>query len=392
MYYLKLVIFLFSISFSGNLFGQTPKVFIEKPINSFIWQSDSTRLIVFATAYVQSVKLEYSTNSGNSWLELQNPIQSDSNNNWNVFSINWKIPRTPSKYCRLRVSSLENPMIFAISVNFEITDKEIIGEFPLEIGNKWFYGINSYTNIGYPHDTSSAGIYYIWEVKDSLKLADGFNYFRILIYKRNNIAESFNLSDSCFIRQYLNTVNGIFPGLGSFSQSFLEGSVDTFNIMKIPLLRVNKSGQNFTYFSFVDRVGCEYYDYWVNQYGYSRKLLTGCLINGNVYGEILTDFIVSINNNDPLPQNYFLSQNYPNPFNPVTKINYSIPQSSRVKITIYNILGQVVADLVNEEKFPGNYFLNWDASKVASGIYICRIVGSGSTQNFVKSIKMVYLK
>ncbi|NJD23012.1 MAG: hypothetical protein FIA82_10160 [Melioribacter sp.] len=96
--------------------------------------------------------------------------------------------------------------------------------------------------------------------------------------------------------------------------------------------------------------------------------------------------------NEELPSEYSLSQNYPNPFNPITKINYSIPQSSRVRITIYNILGQIVKELANEEKLPGNYILNWDATKNASGIYICRIMASGSTKTYVKSIKMILLK
>ena len=385
MNYLKLVVFIFSISFSSNLLGQTPKVFIVSPFRSVVWQTDSTRIIEFATTYVQSVKLEYSTNSGNSWLEIQNLIQSDSSNSWNIFSISWKVPSTPSKYCRLKISSLENLLIFDISVNFEITDKEVIGEFPLKIGNKWFYGINSYTLLGYPHDTSPAGIYYVWEVKDSLKLADGFNYFRILIYKRNSIVENFNLYDSCFIRQHLNTVSGIFPGLGSFSQSFLEGSVDTFNIMKIPLLRLNKAGQNYTYYSFVDRIGCEYYDYWVDAYGNSKELLTGYIINGNTYGEILTDFIVAVNNNDPLPQNYFLSQNYPNPFNPITTIRFSIPRSSFISLKVYDILGREITTLVNEEKSPGNYEVKFDGSKISSGVYLYQLLVDGKvfTKKFV---------
>ena len=93
-----------------------------------------------------------------------------------------------------------------------------------------------------------------------------------------------------------------------------------------------------------------------------------------------------------LPTEYSLSQNYPNPFNPVTKINYSVPLTSNIRITVYNILGQIVKELVNEEKLAGNYNLNWNAAQYASGIYICRIIASGSTKTYVKSIKMILLK
>ena len=106
----------------------------------------------------------------------------------------------------------------------------------------------------------------------------------------------------------------------------------------------------------------------------------------------LTDAVVSVQEDNKVPSAYFLNQNYPNPFNPVTTINYSIPQSAHVKITIYNSLGQLVANLANEEKAAGNYNLNWNANKVASGIYICKIEAVNSSFHFIKSIKMVYLK
>jgi photosystem II stability/assembly factor-like uncharacterized protein len=93
-----------------------------------------------------------------------------------------------------------------------------------------------------------------------------------------------------------------------------------------------------------------------------------------------------------IPTEYNISQNYPNPFNPSTRINFSIAQTSQVRISIYNILGQEVTELVNEEKVPGNYVINWRASNHSSGIYFCRIVASSNTGNFMKSIKMILIK
>jgi len=73
------------------------------------------------------------------------------------------------------------------------------------------------------------------------------------------------------------------------------------------------------------------------------------------------------------PDVFSLSQNYPNPFNPVTRINYSIPVQSFVTLIIYNILGQKVSALVNEIKQPGNYMVDFDGSKIASGAYIYQL-------------------
>ena len=74
-----------------------------------------------------------------------------------------------------------------------------------------------------------------------------------------------------------------------------------------------------------------------------------------------------------VPDNFKLSQNYPNPFNPSTTIKYALPEKAHVKIVIYNIMGQEVAKLIDEEMEPGYHLILWDAKGVQSGIYIYRI-------------------
>jgi hypothetical protein len=83
-----------------------------------------------------------------------------------------------------------------------------------------------------------------------------------------------------------------------------------------------------------------------------------------------------VNNNDLTPNSYSLSQNYPNPFNPTSKINYSIPTESSVKLIVYNILGEMVEMLVNGVKARGNYSVTFDASHLSSGIYFYSIEAS----------------
>lgn len=85
---------------------------------------------------------------------------------------------------------------------------------------------------------------------------------------------------------------------------------------------------------------------------------------------------------------YALEQNYPNPFNTTTKIEYRVAQSGFVTLTLYDILGNKVSELVNEEKHPGIYGLEIDGRNLASGIYIYRII----TNNFVETKKMILLK
>lgn len=85
---------------------------------------------------------------------------------------------------------------------------------------------------------------------------------------------------------------------------------------------------------------------------------------------------------------YKLDQNYPNPFNPNTKIKYSIPSQSYVQIKVYDVLGNEIATLVNEEKLSGSYTVNFDASNIPSGVYFYSL----NAGNFTESKKMILMK
>ncbi len=89
-----------------------------------------------------------------------------------------------------------------------------------------------------------------------------------------------------------------------------------------------------------------------------------------------------------VPANFKLAQNYPNPFNPSTVINYSLPKSQMVTLRVYNILGQEVATLVNQEQSAGNYQVTFNADRLSSGVYFYSI----RTGNFTAVKKMMLLK
>jgi len=101
----------------------------------------------------------------------------------------------------------------------------------------------------------------------------------------------------------------------------------------------------------------------------------------------------SVNPEQVLPVAYTLSQNYPNPFNPSTSIEYSIPMASNVKITIYNILGEVVDLLDNTFRQAGNYKVTWNPGRIASGVYFYELKAvSSSGDQFSQMKKMIMLK
>jgi hypothetical protein len=98
--------------------------------------------------------------------------------------------------------------------------------------------------------------------------------------------------------------------------------------------------------------------------------------------------------NDKIITDYKVEQNYPNPFNPSTTIKISIPKESRVIISVYNSLGQLVSTIVDEVVAPGTYIKEWIANNLVAGVYIYRIdaVPTRGNKSFSQVKKMILLK
>jgi len=137
----------------------------------------------------------------------------------------------------------------------------------------------------------------------------------------------------------------------------------------------------------------------VNYQGLSR--LNGQLDNVRLYNYALspdavqalfdkTGIVVSVDaeENQSIPNKFALEQNYPNPFNPSTKIRYSIPTSSKVKLVVYDILGRKVTELVNKVQDAGYYEFNFNAADLSTGVYIYRL----SYSDHFLTKKMLLLK
>ena len=111
--------------------------------------------------------------------------------------------------------------------------------------------------------------------------------------------------------------------------------------------------------------------------------------DGSPYWEDFMQVIVGVENEkSQQPLVFNLRQNYPNPFNPITTIKYSIPELSDVKLTLFNVLGEEIKTLVNEEKGAGNYSVEFNGSTLPSGIYFYQLKAG----DFVETKKMTLLK
>lgn len=113
--------------------------------------------------------------------------------------------------------------------------------------------------------------------------------------------------------------------------------------------------------------------------------LRGCLINGILYGDTISTDVRQISSE--VPDKFILKQNYPNPFNPTTKVNYDLKAAGFVSMKLYNVMGEEMASLVNENQKAGSYEFTFDGMKLPSGVYYYRIETSGFTE--VKKMSLV---
>jgi hypothetical protein len=100
------------------------------------------------------------------------------------------------------------------------------------------------------------------------------------------------------------------------------------------------------------------------------------------------DLLVSVEDKGILPSRFAVHQNYPNPFNPSTSIQIDLVERASVTLEVYNLLGQRIAVLVNQQMPAGSFKVNFDASGLSSGMYFYRVQADG--QSFAR--KMMVLK
>ena len=120
------------------------------------------------------------------------------------------------------------------------------------------------------------------------------------------------------------------------------------------------------------------------------------MINGWTYWrDTVSQVVTGVDDIKQAPLSYNLAQNYPNPFNPSTAIDFIIPKSSFVNLSVYDILGRKVSTLINEEKPAGSYEIKFNAANLPSGIYFYKIEATpvgGQAGGFVQTKKMILMK
>jgi len=110
--------------------------------------------------------------------------------------------------------------------------------------------------------------------------------------------------------------------------------------------------------------------------------------SSSMVGTVLAT-LTDINQTSQLvPDKFTLAQNYPNPFNPATNINFDIPQSGFTKLTVFDLSGKEVSNLVSENLSAGSYSVNFNAASLSTGVYLYRL----QSENFSEIKKMTLIK
>jgi hypothetical protein len=279
---------------------------------------------------------------------------------------------------------------------------EVFNYYPLATGNKW---VNLHTVVINPnvyHSVSNTEVlgdsiapngkmYYHLVTADNHYL-DRIDSLEGKIYRYYD--EYSNLSDSEYavadlLAEVGDSIPSFNPSISAYSYTKLI-QIDTFNNWGLSKPRklyhqVAPGMGVYRFFSFTYDVGPDYTQAggW---YGTSTTTLKGCEINGIVYGDTTLTGIDDEEN--PIASEIKLEQNYPNPFNPSTVISYRLPVTSNVILKVYDVLGNEITTLVNEEKPAGEYEVEFIAANLPSGIYFYQLK-SGS---FVETKKMILLK
>ncbi len=299
-----------------------------------------------------------------------------------------------------------------IVVNFAFAQTDTLTEalkfYPLETGDYWEYG-NHYWEFPYYDDSSFFSI----EITGDTLLSNN-NVYKIFTRKNipfdGHVGKTYERIDSLTACVYRYTNDTIFTNNEYLIDSLLSNSGDYFSgsyygysstpgifstlclnfyadtVLNYPTEIRELADEsiipvtNLLFakgFGFVNSSSCEF--------GCGITYLKYAKIEGVEYGTQITGVD---NKNYIQPENYILYQNYPNPFNPTTNIQFSIPHSGIVTLKVYDVLGNEIRTLVNEEKTAGTYNIEFDGSNLASEIYFYVL----RTGGFVQSRKMLLLK
>ena len=288
----------------------------------------------------------------------------------------------------------------------------LVDVFPLAIGNSWVYNYYTFfwTDEVWESDGGTANYYVVgktmysdstvWFVKEHRELLHHIHEvfppsfdttYPIIDSTTFTLIEFHQLNRPIFRTEKLSNVSlSVFPfgrdvndsGVVYRYRQVSLGDTISFQARDTNLYYQNSVDLTFKKSIGTIRVHCQNSPYVVGVGWESKHRLISSIIND-----------VRNTNSSSFPLQFYLSQNHPNPFNPVTSLEFQVPSSSFVKLKVYDILGNEVATLVNEQKEAGNYSVQWNAETFPSGMYFYRLnVTQQGLLRYVETKRLLLMK
>ncbi len=299
-------------------------------------------------------------------------------------------------------------IIFLLSVNLNAQTDERLNFYPLHVGDLWQYEITSLTEYGLEE------VFYLEKkVLSDTILSNGVKYFVVaqppFTYKR------FTKLDTIYVR--IDTLSGSIlrydlkkkyeiqlDSLFAEPESMINIEIIDYGentpvvineetespilnlgntrIRNVISLTMSGAGFDINYAYSLGLFHQQNYSSVVTAFGNKYRLVYA-RIEGKEYGTY-----VSVNNYSELPNNFFLEQNYPNPFNSSTRIRFGINYPTNVSLSVFDLLGREIANLINELYQPGIYEKIFDAKDLTTGVYIYRLTAG----DYTKTKKFLLIK
>ena len=316
----------------------------------------------------------------------------------------YKKPNSNKLYAATKYKIYEiTPDTIEVIKNLPIPE-EVLDYYPLAIGNKWIYDEVTYVQDPYPNYYHSI---LVKEVFGDTIAANSKHYFKVndeTIWE-TSVLERVDTTDGKVYRYYEDpalpdneyVAYDLLAEVGDTISSFRMGfNTVLFTTMyaeatfeKWGQTKPKKVFEEYTLhppiFSITQGFGVDSI-YFYFDFGDTWITLKGCIIDGVIYGD--TTIVDVEDEQNPIASEFELEQNYPNPFNPKTNIQYAISNRQFVTIKVYDILGNEIAILVDEEKPAGEYEVEFNASSLPSGVYVYQLKAG----SFIQTKKMILLK
>ncbi len=383
---------------------------------------------------VPAVKIEISTDNGNTWSEVANTVAS-------TFSYNWRVPYTAADQAKIKITDISDNSNNDISANtFKIVQPAAGGPYQNDQNSVLLMHFdNNYNNKPQQSNPGTAynAVSFTLPALSALGMAanidnsNGGTCIKVPHYSALDLSASWTIE--CWY--YLNNIgtgSATYPNLilkgwpSDYSIYFsADGSIATaeYTTTTGGSRNVSVNGldkRRWYHLSFIKDLSRKTLSLIIRDINknivgssvifddaYLKNTVSDLAIGGVTGGSniqfdgyidelrissIVRDFTVGIEDETAetiIPNSFELMQNYPNPFNPVTTIKFSLPShQENVLLKIYDTLGREVANLLNGAKQAGTYSVKFDASNLPSGVYFYRLQAGG----FSRTVKMILLK